>query len=169
MDSNLHKTVLLQEAVSALIKNRSGNYVDCTYGRGGHSEAIAAELNDDGRLLVIDRDQSAIAHATDRFGEDRRVSIAHGSFSGLKSFVAEHNMHPLDGVLLDLGVSSPQLDEAGRGFSFSQEGPLDMRMNQAEGETAAQWLHAASEADITQVLRKYGEERFAKRSYCGNP
>ncbi len=158
-----HQTVLLEEAVHALITNRSGTYVDCTYGRGGHSQAIADSLDEDGRLLVIDRDESAVAHATSRFKDDRRVVIEHGSFSQLKEFVDRHRYGGVDGVLMDLGVSSPQLDEADRGFSFRQAGPLDMRMNQSEGPTAAQWLADASEQEITDVLRRYGEERFARR------
>lgn len=158
-----HQTVLLEEAVHALITNRSGTYVDCTYGRGGHSQAIADSLNDDGRLLVVDRDETAVAHAKERFGDDKRVLIEHGSFSQLKSFVERHQFDGVDGVLMDLGVSSPQLDEAERGFSFQQSGPLDMRMNQTEGPTAAEWLAGASEQEITDVLKRYGEERFARR------
>lgn len=158
-----HQTVLLEEAVHALITNRSGTYVDCTYGRGGHSQAIADSLNPDGRLLVVDRDETAVAHAQERFRNDDRVLIEHGSFSQLKSFVEHHQFNGIDGVLMDLGVSSPQLDEAERGFSFRQSGPLDMRMNQSAGPTAAEWLAHASEQEITTVLKRYGEERFARR------
>ena len=158
-----HQTVLLEEAVHALMTNRSGTYVDCTYGRGGHSQAIADSLNPDGHLLVVDRDEVAVAHAEGRFKDDHRVVIEHGSFSQLKHLVASHRFEGVDGVLMDLGVSSPQLDEAERGFSFRQSGPLDMRMNRSEGPTAAEWLAKASEQEITDVLKRYGEERFARR------
>lgn len=158
-----HQTVLLEEAVHALITNRNGTYVDCTYGRGGHSQAIADRLNADGRLLVVDKDLAAIDHAEERFRNDPRVLIEHGAFSQLKSIVKKHQLPDLDGVLMDLGVSSPQLDDGDRGFSFQQSGPLDMRMNQAEGETAEQWLQKASEQNIIDVLKRYGEERFARR------
>ena len=158
-----HQTVLLEEAVQALITNRSGTYVDCTYGRGGHSQAIVNTLGEDGRLLVVDRDRTAIDHAEEKFKDDPRVLIEHGAFSQLADFVAKHQFDGLDGVLMDLGVSSPQLDDGQRGFSFQQSGPLDMRMNQTEGETAEQWLRVASEQQITDVLKRYGEERFARR------
>ncbi len=161
--TNPHQTVLLEEAVHALITNRNGTYVDCTYGRGGHSQAIADRLNADGRLLVVDKDLAAIDHAEARFRHDPRVLIEHGAFSQLKSMVKKHQLPDLDGVLMDLGVSSPQLDDGDRGFSFQQSGPLDMRMNQAEGETAEQWLQKASEQNIIDVLKRYGEERFARR------
>ena len=159
----LHQSVMLEEAVRALVTNRNGSYVDCTYGRGGHSQAIADSLARDGRLLVIDQDATAIAHARERFRNDARVVIEHGPFSRLKSYASRHQFEGIDGVLLDLGVSSPQLDEAERGFSFQKSGPLDMRMNQAEGITAAEWLAEASEDEITDVLKRYGEERFARR------
>jgi len=158
-----HQTVLLEEAVSALITNRGGTYVDCTYGRGGHSQAIVNALAPDGRLLVVDRDKTAIDHAQEKFRDDPRVIVAHGAFSQLGEFTQKHQLDVLDGVLMDLGVSSPQLDDGERGFSFQQSGPLDMRMNQTEGETAEEWLSVASEKQIADVLKKYGEERFAKR------
>ena len=158
-----HQTVLLEEAVRTLITNRDGTYVDCTYGRGGHSEAIASELGESGRLLVIDRDLSAIEHARARFASDPRVLVEHGAYSEIARFASANNIESFDGVLLDLGVSSPQLDEGGRGFSFQQSGPLDMRMDQSSGETAAEWLARASEGEITEVLKKFGEERFARR------
>ena len=161
--TNLHRTVFLKEAVSALITKRDGTYVDCTYGRGGHSSVIARELGTDGRLLVVDRDLTAIRHARVIFGNDPRVLIIHGAFSRIKEFAYEHQIEKIDGVLMDLGVSSPQLDEAERGFSFRRAGPLDMRMNQSEGETAAEWLVSASESEITGVLKRFGEERFARR------
>ncbi len=160
---NLHRTVLLKEAVRALITNRNGIYVDCTYGRGGHSSAIANELHPDGRLLLVDRDLTAIRHARTKFEGDPRVLIEHGAFSQIRKFTNSHRIEKVDGVLLDLGVSSPQLDEAARGFSFRHPGPLDMRMNQTEGQTAAEWLLSAGENEITDVLKKFGEERFARR------
>ena len=163
MVTDPHQTVLLEEAVHALISDRNGTYVDCTYGRGGHSQAIADQLDASGRLMVIDRDEDAVAHARERFGDDPRVIVQHGAFSSLRDFVAQHELGDLDGVLLDLGVSSPQLDQAERGFSFQQAGPLDMRMNRTEGETAEEWLMRATEQEITDVLKTYGEERFARR------
>jgi len=156
-------TVLLKEAVDELLTDLQGKYVDCTYGRGGHSAEIVSRLGVDGRLLVIDKDLEAIEHARGRFSDEPRVSAVHGSFSMLKEIVAERGMGPLDGVLMDLGVSSPQLDDASRGFSFSRSGPLDMRMNQTEGDTVADWLQVAEENEIAGVIKQYGEERFAKR------
>ncbi|MFT7222443.1 MAG: 16S rRNA (cytosine1402-N4)-methyltransferase [Candidatus Azotimanducaceae bacterium] len=163
MTTNPHKTVLLEEAVDALLIDDAGTYVDCTYGRGGHSQAIVDRLSDKGRLVVLDRDQDAIDDANNRFGGDHRVVIEHGPFSDLKNIVSKNGLPPLSGVLLDLGVSSPQLDNGVRGFSFMQSGPLDMRMDQTSGETAAEWLAYAPEQDIVDVLKRYGEERFAKR------
>lgn len=159
----IHETVLRHEAADALVMNPGGCFVDCTYGRGGHSQAILEKLNASGRLMMIDRDQAAIAHARQTYGEDGRVTIIHGAFSDITRFVNEYDMHPLHGVLLDLGVSSPQLDEAGRGFSFYRDGPLDMRMDQSTGESAAAWLMRADEREIAQVIWRYGEERFARR------
>lgn len=158
-----HETVLRREAADALVVNPSGRFVDCTYGRGGHSEAILERLADEGHLMVMDRDMAAIEHAQARYDGDERVIVVHGSFGEVARFVDEHGMRPLDGVLLDLGVSSPQLNEAGRGFSFDRDGPLDMRMDRSRGETAAEWLMRADERDIAHVIRRYGEERFARR------
>jgi 16S rRNA (cytosine1402-N4)-methyltransferase len=156
--------VLLNEAVAALVTDTSGFYVDGTFGRGGHSALIMKQLSVDGRLLGIDKDLAAIATANARFADDDRFSIAHGSFAELAQLVAERDMTgKVAGVLLDLGVSSPQLDEAERGFSFMQDGPLDMRMDQTRGQSAAEWVNTASEDDITWVFKEYGEERFAKR------
>ncbi len=160
---NSHESVLLKEAVDALLQDPDGRYVDCTYGRGGHSQEIADRLGSGGRLMVIDRDIEAIRDARKRFAGDQRVVIVHGSFSGIRGYVEEHEMHPLDGILLDLGVSSPQLDDSRRGFSFLREGPLDMRMDQTRGTTAGEWLAQADEEEITEVLRRFGEERFARR------
>jgi 16S rRNA (cytosine1402-N4)-methyltransferase len=159
-----HITVLLNEAVEALVTDTSGFYVDGTFGRGGHSGLILQSLAADGQLLGIDKDLAAIATANSRFGADSRFSIAHGSFAELASLVKARGLSgKVTGVLLDLGVSSPQLDEAERGFSFMQDGPLDMRMDQTRGQSAADWVNTASEEDITWVLKEYGEERFAKR------
>ncbi|HSC68878.1 MAG TPA: 16S rRNA (cytosine(1402)-N(4))-methyltransferase RsmH [Cellvibrio sp.] len=164
MADSQHITVLLNEAVAALVTDTSGFYVDGTFGRGGHSALVMQQLSADGRLLGIDKDLAAIATAKTRFAEDSRFAIAHGSFAELAQLVAERDMTgKVAGVLLDLGVSSPQLDEAERGFSFMQDGPLDMRMDQTRGQSAADWVNSASEDDITWVFKEYGEERFAKR------
>ncbi len=164
MIQNQHTTVLLQEAVDSLITDKSGFYVDGTFGRGGHSALILAQLSDEGRLLGIDKDLAAIAVAKERFAGDSRFDIAHGSFAELAELIETRGMiGSVEGVLLDLGVSSPQLDEAERGFSFQNDGPLDMRMDQTRGLSAAEWLNTATESDIAWVLKEYGEERFAKR------
>lgn len=163
MSDAQHITVLLNEAVAALVTDTSGFYVDGTFGRGGHSALILQHLATDGRLLAIDKDLAAIEAAA-RFGGDSRFAIAHGSFAELAQLVTERGMAgKVTGVLLDLGVSSPQLDEAERGFSFMQDGPLDMRMDQTRGQSAADWVNTASEDDIVWVFKEYGEERFAKR------
>ncbi|MEN0037041.1 MAG: 16S rRNA (cytosine(1402)-N(4))-methyltransferase RsmH [Cellvibrio sp.] len=164
MTESQHITVLLNEAVTALVTDASGFYVDGTFGRGGHSALVMQQLSADGRLLGIDKDLAAIATANARFADDSRFAIAHGSFAELAQLVDERGMTgKVAGVLLDLGVSSPQLDEAERGFSFMQDGPLDMRMDQTRGQSAADWVNSASEDDITWVFKEYGEERFAKR------
>lgn len=159
-----HITVLLKEAVDALITDPNGFYVDGTFGRGGHSALVLGQLSPEGHLLGIDKDVSAIAVAKERFGEDSRFAIAHGSFAELAEFIEARGMTgKVNGVLLDLGVSSPQLDEAERGFSFQNDGPLDMRMDQTRGQSAAEWVNSAAEDDIVWVFKEYGEERFAKR------
>lgn len=164
MSDAQHITVLLNEAVEALVTDTSGFYVDGTFGRGGHSGLIMQQLASNGRLLGIDKDLAAIATATARFGEDERFAIAHGSFAELAVLIDERGMTgKVTGVLLDLGVSSPQLDEAERGFSFMQDGPLDMRMDQTRGQSAADWVNNADEDEIVWVLKEFGEERFAKR------
>ncbi|WP_108652885.1 16S rRNA (cytosine(1402)-N(4))-methyltransferase RsmH [Dongshaea marina] len=158
----LHKTVLLHEAVDGLSIKEDGTYIDGTFGRGGHSRLILEQLGPNGRLIAIDRDPQAIAEAQKI--DDPRFEIVHGAFSELASYVAERGLTgKIDGVLLDLGVSSPQLDDAERGFSFMNDGPLDMRMDSSKGETAADWLAYAEAEDIARVLKEYGEERFAKR------
>ncbi|MAY43385.1 MULTISPECIES: 16S rRNA (cytosine(1402)-N(4))-methyltransferase RsmH [unclassified Neptuniibacter] len=159
-----HITVLLQEAVEALVQDKSGFYVDGTFGRGGHSSLVLEQLAGDGVLLGIDKDPQAIAHAKERFDGESRFSIAHGSFAELQSFVTERGMSgQVDGVLLDLGVSSPQLDDASRGFSFMNDGPLDMRMDTSSGESAAEWIARAEESEIADVIYTYGEEKFSRR------
>lgn len=157
-----HDTVLLPEAVAALNIKKDGIYVDGTYGRGGHSAAILQQLGETGRLVVLDKDPTAIAHAQQLQSQDKRVSIWHGSFKDFPEALETLEMHcKIDGLLLDLGVSSPQLDDAERGFSFMRAGPLDMRMNTATGQSAAQWLASATESVIADVLWRYGEERFS--------
>jgi 16S rRNA (cytosine1402-N4)-methyltransferase len=161
---NLHATVLLQEAVDALVISDAGFYVDGTFGRGGHSALILERLSHDGRLLGIDKDVAAVAVAQQRFAQDLRFGMAHGSFADLAELIEARGMTgKVDGVLLDLGVSSPQLDEAERGFSFQYDGPLDMRMDQTRGQSAADWVNSAPEDEMAWVLKEYGEERFAKR------
>ncbi len=159
----MHQTVLLQEAVDALVTAPSGIYADGTFGRGGHSRAILASLDTRGRLLATDKDPAAQAVALELEAQDSRFMFYHGSFADLPEVLRERGIPALDGILLDLGVSSPQLDEADRGFSFMQEGPLDMRMDTSRGATAAEWLATAKQEDIAEVLKEYGEERFAKR------
>jgi 16S rRNA (cytosine1402-N4)-methyltransferase len=159
-----HVTVLLNEAVETLVHNPDGFYVDGTFGRGGHTALILEHLSGQGRVLAIDKDTQAIAHAAQRFGDEPRFSIAHGSFAEMEQFVtAAGVMGKVDGVLLDLGVSSPQLDDPERGFSFMQDGPLDMRMNTTVGESAAEWIARADEKEIADVIYVYGEERFSRR------
>lgn len=164
MTNLTHITVLLNEAVEALISDTSGFYIDGTFGRGGHSHLILENLSADGKLLAFDKDVAAINVAHQRFAADERFAIAHASFSSLQDELTERGLvGKVQGVLLDLGVSSPQLDEAERGFSFQHDGPLDMRMDQTRGQSAADFINTASEEDITWVLKEYGEERFARR------
>jgi 16S rRNA (cytosine1402-N4)-methyltransferase len=157
-----HITVLLTEAVDGLNIKPDGIYVDGTFGRGGHSRHILSLLGPDGRLLAIDRDPQAIAEAGKI--DDPRFQILHGPFSRLAEMVEEQGLTGrIDGVLLDLGVSSPQLDQAERGFSFQKDGPLDMRMDPTSGQSAAEWLARADVDDIAWVLKTFGEEKFAKK------
>lgn len=159
MTNTPHITVLLEEAVAALAIKPDGVYVDGTFGRGGHSRAILAQLGPQGRLISFDRDPVAIAAG--QAVADPRFELVHAPFSDFAEALAERGIAGVDGVLLDLGVSSPQLDEAERGMSFRFDAPLDMRMDTTRGVTAAEWLAEAPLADITRVLREYGEERFA--------
>jgi 16S rRNA (cytosine1402-N4)-methyltransferase len=159
-----HRTVLLEEAVVALAVQPTGVYVDGTFGRGGHSRAILAKLGPSGRLIAFDRDPEAIRVGEALAAVDPRLTLRHEGFSALGDALGEllqQKEAAVDGVLLDLGVSSPQLDVEERGFSFRFDGPLDMRMDTTRGETAAEWLEHATEREITEVIRNYGEERFA--------
>ena len=159
----LHTTVLLHEAIDALVTRPEGTYVDGTFGRGGHTRALLARLGPDARVIAVDRDPEAIAAATagpDAIS-DPRFEIVHASFAQLPQALAERGVERIDGLLLDLGVSSPQIDTPERGFSFRFDGPLDMRMDTTRGETAADFLARADERHIAEVIRDYGEERFA--------
>ncbi len=159
-----HLPVLFEETVAALAVRSDGIYLDGTFGRGGHAAAVLEQLGPDGRLLATDKDPQAVAEAESRFGGDARFEIVRGSFTMLADEVKRRNWEGrVNGILLDLGVSSPQLDEAERGFSFMRNGPLDMRMDPESGESAADWLSHASAGEIAQVLKEYGEERYAKR------
>jgi len=158
---NSHIAVLLNEAITGLAIKPDGVYIDCTFGRGGHSGNILSHLSEKGRLIAIDRDLTAIA-AAEKFADDKRFLIEHSGFSNLAAIAEKHNLtEKIDGILLDLGVSSPQLDNAERGFSFMNDGPLDMRMDTSKGQTAAEWLAVADVEDITWVLRTFGEEKHA--------
>lgn len=159
--TGVHAAVMAEEAVAALKVRGDGVYVDATFGRGGHSRLILARLGATGRLIAIDRDPEAVAAA--QAIDDPRFSIARAPFSRIGEMLQQSGVAAVDGVLLDLGVSSPQIDEARRGFSFRGDGPLDMRMDPQHGLSAAQWLQTATEAQVREVIRDYGEERFAKQ------
>ncbi|AXE99654.1 16S rRNA (cytosine(1402)-N(4))-methyltransferase RsmH [Paraburkholderia hospita] len=154
-----HRTVLLEEAVNALVTRADGIYIDGTFGRGGHSRAVLAKLGESGRLIGFDKDPLAIATAQQI--ADPRFEIVHESFASLRDAMSERGVGRVSGVLLDLGVSSPQVDDPERGFSFRADGPLDMRMDPTRGESAADWLARATVQEMTEVIRNYGEERFA--------
>ena len=154
-----HVSVLLAESVSALSVRADGSYLDGTFGRGGHSREILSLLSQSGQLLAVDKDPAAEASAK-ALADDSRFKFVAGSFADISNFVSDGS---LDGILLDLGVSSPQLDDAARGFGFNGDGPLDMRMDTRSGMTAAEWIASAAEQEIADVIKTYGEERFAKR------
>lgn len=159
-----HQSVLLEEALESLNIRPSGVYIDATFGRGGHSRAILQQLNEDGRLVAFDQDPEAVAYAKQQFADEPRLTIEHCNFNQVADVVEQYGLTgKIDGVLMDLGVSSPQLDDAERGFSFLRSGPLDMRMDTSQGETARQWLARVKLADLINVLKKYGEEKFARR------
>ena len=157
----VHLPVLLREAVDALAVKREGVYVDCTFGRGGHSREILQRLAGGGRLIALDRDPAALDSA--RGIDDARFTALHASFGGLRAALVEQGLERVDGCLMDLGTSSPQLADGKRGFSFRLDGPLDMRMDPSCGVTAAQWLATAAENHIGEVIKRYGEERFARQ------
>ncbi len=161
--SQQHISVLLDETIEALDIKPNGIYIDGTFGRGGHSGEILKRLGEQGRLVAIDRDPTAI-EAAKKFADDARFQIVHDRFSNIRQVAESLNLlNQVDGILLDIGVSSPQLDEADRGFSFMHDGPLDMRMDPSSGRSAAQWLAEAELEDITFVIKKYGEEKFGRR------
>ncbi len=159
----VHRTVLLDEAVAALAIRADGVYVDCTFGRGGHSRLILSQLGPQGRLIAFDKDPEAIAVATELAAQDSRFTIVHNGFETFATELAALGVDKVDGVLMDLGISSPQIDDGRRGFSFRFDAPLDMRMDTTRGMTAAEWLATAAEADIAEVIKTYGEERFARK------
>lgn len=157
-----HVSVLLAESLEGVAVSPTGRYIDATFGRGGHSRGLLEVLSSEGRLMVIDKDPTAIAVA--QSWQDPRLIVKHGSFAQLADFVqAEGWDQQVDGILMDLGVSSPQLDNAERGFSFLRSGPLDMRMDTSRGQTAAQWLAQATEQEIADIIWRYGEERQSRR------
>jgi len=162
VSQELHRSVLLREAVDALVVDPAGFYIDGTFGRGGHSALVLEKLSPEGRLLAVDKDPQAIAYAGERFAGEPRFQIWHGSFADMDQAAASM-AGQVDGILLDLGVSSPQLDQAERGFSFLHDGPLDMRMDTSRGMSAADWVNSESEAELARVFKEYGEERFARR------
>lgn len=159
-----HQSVLLEEALASLNIRPAGTYIDATFGRGGHSLAILQRLNEKGRLIAFDQDPEAVAFAKQQFADEPRLTIEHCNFNQVADVIRQYDLtNKIDGVLMDLGVSSPQLDDAGRGFSFMRSGPLDMRMDTSRGVTAREWLAQVKSADLIRVLKKYGEEKFAKR------
>lgn len=164
MSSDEHVPVLLDPVLEGLRVLENGVYVDGTFGRGGHSNAILRNLGDGGRLIAIDRDPAAIAAAPNALIDDPRFELIRGQCAELEEYMGERELlGNVDGLLLDLGVSSPQLDEAGRGFSFLRDGPLDMRLDNEQGQTAAEWLAEVDEATLTRTLYKFGDEKLAKR------
>lgn len=158
-----HVTVLLQEAVDALNIKPNGVYVDGTFGRGGHSRLILSKLGADGSLVVFDKDPQAIKVAEELASQDQRVQVVHQGFSNLQAALKDKGIEAIDGALFDLGVSSPQIDDGARGFSFRFDAPLDMRMDTSCGQTAAEWLSVADEKEIAEVVKTYGEERFNRQ------
>jgi len=164
MKTHQHQAVLLEEAVSSLEVKGGGNYLDATFGRGGHSRAIMAKLTEQGRLFTLDKDPQAVAAGLEEWTDEPRFSIVQGSFAEMDRMVREWQIERnLDGILLDLGVSSPQLDDPERGFSFMKEGPLDMRMDPTKGVSAADWLADTPEREMSRVFWEFGEERNARR------
>ncbi|MCF7521498.1 16S rRNA (cytosine(1402)-N(4))-methyltransferase RsmH [Neisseria sp. ZJ106] len=158
-----HITVLLHEAVDALAVKENGIYVDGTFGRGGHSRLILSKLGSQGRLIVFDKDPQAVAVAEALAAEDKRVSVVHDGFANFQTALDGLGIERIDGALFDLGISSPQIDDGERGFSFRYDAPLDMRMDPTRGLSAAQWLAQADEQEIHEVIKNYGEERFSRQ------
>jgi 16S rRNA (cytosine1402-N4)-methyltransferase len=164
VDDQGHVPVLCEEVLRALEIHKDGVYLDATFGRGGHAEEILKQLGPEGRLFTLDRDPRAVEVARDKFSSDVRVRIDRGSFSMLGKIIENHGLAgKVKGVLFDLGVSSPQLQDPNRGFSFRHDGPLDMRMDPSSGFSAAEWLNRVAEDDLSKVIRDYGEERYARR------
>ncbi|MBS7808144.1 16S rRNA (cytosine(1402)-N(4))-methyltransferase RsmH [Variovorax sp. PCZ-1] len=159
MDTWQHTTVLLSEAVESLLTSQDGHYVDATFGRGGHTRLLLSRLSAQGKVTAFDKDPEAIATAQGMQAQDARLAICHESFTGLANLPSGS----AQGILMDLGISSPQIDDPARGFSFRNDGPLDMRMDSTRGQTVAQWLETASEKEIEEVIKGYGEERFARQ------
>ncbi|WP_373754014.1 16S rRNA (cytosine(1402)-N(4))-methyltransferase RsmH [Neisseria weixii] len=158
-----HITVLLHEAVDGLNIREDGVYVDGTFGRGGHSRLILSKLGAAGRLVVFDKDPQAIAVANQLADQDKRVSVVHDGFATFQTALNQLGIEKIDGALFDLGISSPQIDEGERGFSFRFDAPLDMRMDPTRGMSAAEWLAVASEQELHEVIKNYGEERFSRQ------
>jgi 16S rRNA (cytosine1402-N4)-methyltransferase len=159
-----HTPVLVEEAISALALRADGLYLDATFGRGGHTAGILRHLGKEGQVIAIDRDPRAIAAGQTRFAGETRLRLVHGEFAQMDTIVRAHTARPgLDGILFDLGVSSPQFDDPARGFSFSQDGPLDMRMDPTSGQAVSVWLAHAGVDEIRHVIATYGEERFARK------
>ncbi len=164
-DANvLHKPVLLAEVIEALNINSNGIYIDCTFGRGGHSSEILKSLSNKGRLLAIDQDPEAIMYGKKNFADEQRIVFENCNFSQIVQVAKKRKFeNKVNGILFDLGVSSPQLDDPDRGFSFMHDGPLDMRMNSSEGVSAAEWLQSVSDSELERVIKQYGEEKHAKK------
>ena len=158
-----HITVLLNEAVDALAVREDGIYVDGTFGRGGHSRLILSRLGSQGRLIVFDKDPQAIETAQKLAEQDGRVTVVHDGFSSFQTTLDKLGIEEIDGALFDLGISSPQIDDGARGFSFRFDAPLDMRMDPTRGMSAAEWIATASEQDLHEVIKNYGEERFSRQ------
>ncbi len=158
-----HITVLLNEAVDALAVREDGIYVDGTFGRGGHSRLILSRLGSQGRLIVFDKDPQAIEAAQKLAEQDGRVTVVHDGFSSFQTTLDKLGIEEIDGALFDLGISSPQIDDGARGFSFRFDAPLDMRMDPKRGMSAAEWIATASEQDLHEVIKNYGEERFSRQ------
>jgi 16S rRNA (cytosine1402-N4)-methyltransferase len=159
----VHAPVLLDEVLAGLAIRADGCYLDATFGRGGHAQAVLQQLGVEGRMVALDRDPAAIAAGNARFADETRLQLLHTPFASLQSAANAAGIARFDGVLFDLGVSSPQLDDATRGFSFMQDGPLDMRMDNSSGITAASWLAKVSEHELLRVISEFGEEKFARR------